>query len=462
MRPKERRESGQSDLFRARLDQIVDLDHPVVKLARRSTGAFSRSSFGAVYTDVPGRPPLPTRLMAGLAILKHMHDLSDEVLMRALGREPVLSAVLRRGVLSAPASVRPLVADALAPAHGRGEARRAHPGEPVRRDAHGRGQARGLYPGDHRHDRAGEGDRLSDRRQADASRARAPGAARQATGRRPAPILRAGRQDRADQPPALRPRQAVQAGEPRRCASIRTMLGRVDPRHHPQDRGNDRNWRMCSRCRSRGSRGSSDQRQRQRGRKVYSLHAPEVECIGKGKAHKPYEFGVKCRVATPLNRCRGGQFVAHVKALPGNPYDGHTLAPSSRTSRNRSARASNASSPIGAIAATTRRQRIASGSISRVKKGASPRPSNANCGAALPSSPSSVISRPTTEWAEIISPMRLATPSTPCSPPSATTSAGCWSGWRFCCLSSRSRFETSVRQISAQSPPDRRSSRATR
>src|SRR3954464_14638986 len=69
-----------------------------------------------------------------------------------------------------------------------------------------------------------------------------------------------------------------------------------------------------------------EQQQRQRGPKVYSLHAPEVECIGKGKAHKPYEFGVKVSVATPLNRCRGGQFVAHVKALPGNPYDGHTLA----------------------------------------------------------------------------------------------------------------------------------------
>ena len=51
-----------------------------------------------------------------------------------------------------------------------------------------------------------------------------------------------------------------------------------------------------------------------------------MECIGKGKAHKPYEFGVKVSVATPLNRCRGGQFVAHVKALPGAPYDGHTLA----------------------------------------------------------------------------------------------------------------------------------------
>ena len=74
------------------------------------------------------------------------------------------------------------------------------------------------------------------------------------------------------------------------------------------------------------ARRVKDQRQRERGRKVYSLHAPEVECIGKGKAHKPYEFGVKVSVATPLNRCRGGQFVAHVKALPGNPYDGHTLA----------------------------------------------------------------------------------------------------------------------------------------
>ena len=62
------------------------------------------------------------------------------------------------------------------------------------------------------------------------------------------------------------------------------------------------------------------------GPKVYSLHAPEVECIGKGKAHKPYEFGVKVSVATPVKHCAGGQFVTHIAALPGNPYDGHTLA----------------------------------------------------------------------------------------------------------------------------------------
>src|SRR5207302_7704842 len=68
-----------------------------------------------------------------------------------------------------------------------------------------------------------------------------------------------------------------------------------------------------------------EQQQRQRGPKVYSLHAPEVECIGKGKAHRPYEFGVKVSVATTQSHAKGGQFVTHVKALPGNPYDGHTL-----------------------------------------------------------------------------------------------------------------------------------------
>ena len=55
---------------------------------------------------------------------------------------------------------------------------------------------------------------------------------------------------------------------------------------------------------------------------MYSLHAPEVECISKGKAHKKYEFGVKVSVAT-TNR---DNFVVGMFAEHGNPYDGHTLA----------------------------------------------------------------------------------------------------------------------------------------
>ena len=67
------------------------------------------------------------------------------------------------------------------------------------------------------------------------------------------------------------------------------------------------------------------QRQRQRGWKLYSFHAPEVECIGKGKARAPYKFGVKVSIVTTNACAPGGQFVLQAKALPGNPYDGHTL-----------------------------------------------------------------------------------------------------------------------------------------
>jgi hypothetical protein len=68
------------------------------------------------------------------------------------------------------------------------------------------------------------------------------------------------------------------------------------------------------------------QQQRQRGWKLYSFHAPEVDRIGKGKASAPYEFGVKASIVTTNASAPGGQFVLHAKALPGNPYDGHTLA----------------------------------------------------------------------------------------------------------------------------------------
>jgi len=55
--------------------------------------------------------------------------------------------------------------------------------------------------------------------------------------------------------------------------------------------------------------------------KVYSLHAPEVECIAKGKAHKPYEFGVKVNLAVTHKE----GFVVGIRTFPDNPYDGHTL-----------------------------------------------------------------------------------------------------------------------------------------
>ncbi len=54
---------------------------------------------------------------------------------------------------------------------------------------------------------------------------------------------------------------------------------------------------------------------------IYSFHAPEVECIGKGKLNKPYEFGNKVGIAVSGR----GNFVLGIKSFQGNPYDGHTL-----------------------------------------------------------------------------------------------------------------------------------------
>jgi IS5 family transposase len=59
--------------------------------------------------------------------------------------------------------------------------------------------------------------------------------------------------------------------------------------------------------------------------KIYALHAPEVECIAKGKARTRYEFGVKVSIAVTNARANGGQFVVGIRAVPGLPYDGHTL-----------------------------------------------------------------------------------------------------------------------------------------
>src|SRR6516162_8835500 len=61
MRPRERRETSEQDLFRSRLDQIIDMKHALVKLSQAIAWGFLEQTFGAVYTDKPGQPPSLTR-----------------------------------------------------------------------------------------------------------------------------------------------------------------------------------------------------------------------------------------------------------------------------------------------------------------------------------------------------------------------------------------------------------------
>jgi len=74
------RDDRQKDLLRPALDQIIDMGHPLVRLAERIDCEFLDGRFGSVCQPGPGQPGLPTRLVAGLFILKCMHNLSDEVL----------------------------------------------------------------------------------------------------------------------------------------------------------------------------------------------------------------------------------------------------------------------------------------------------------------------------------------------------------------------------------------------
>ena len=78
MRPKQPTAEDQDDLFRARLANLVDRRHPLVRLAGLIDWGRFEAEFGPLYTDATGRPGLPMRLMVGLHLLKHMDGLSDE------------------------------------------------------------------------------------------------------------------------------------------------------------------------------------------------------------------------------------------------------------------------------------------------------------------------------------------------------------------------------------------------
>ena len=324
MRPKERRDSGQNDLFRARLDQIVDMGHPLAQLGRVIDWRFLEQRFGAVYSDKPGQPPLPTRLMAGLSILKHMHDLSDEDLCARWVENPYYqlfcgeeffqhrptfdrSSLTRWRQRMGEEKLVALIQESLAAAARTGAAKPADFREII---VDTTVQPKAVaFP--------------TDAKLMHRARERLIRLAKKTGVSLRQSYQRVGKRALIAHQRYAHAKQFKRAN--RALKTIRTFLGRVIRDIVRKIKGEATLENLFARPLMLARR-VREQHQHQRGRKVYSLHAPEVECIGKGKAHRPYEFGVKVSIAAPLRRCRGGQFIAHVKALPDNPYDGHTLA----------------------------------------------------------------------------------------------------------------------------------------
>ena len=78
MQPKTVVDDGSEDLFRSRLEAMIDLRHELVKLGKALDWPVFDDAFGPLYHESQGRPGLPTRLMVGLHLLKHKDGVSDE------------------------------------------------------------------------------------------------------------------------------------------------------------------------------------------------------------------------------------------------------------------------------------------------------------------------------------------------------------------------------------------------
>ncbi len=77
MRPKKPKATEEGDLFRARLDQIINMKHELVQLAGKIDWDWIDEQTVPLYSD-KGRPGIATRFVVGLLLLKHIYGLSDE------------------------------------------------------------------------------------------------------------------------------------------------------------------------------------------------------------------------------------------------------------------------------------------------------------------------------------------------------------------------------------------------
>jgi IS5 family transposase len=321
MRPKKPETTRSGDLFRARLDQIINLKHELAQLAGQIDWDFIDGEIAPLYSD-KGRPGIEARFAIGLLLLKQIYGLSDEGVCERWVYDPYFQYFTgeeffqhefphERSGLShwrkrLGDRLELLLAESLRVAHASG-ALRSQDLKRVTVDT--TVQPKNIsFPTDAKllHAAIKGLNRLASKHGVRLRQSYVRVAKRAA--------MMAGRYAHAKQFNRHR----------RELRILRTRLGRLIRDIGRKIAGQDSLDAAFALPLARASQIRSQQ-QRQRGWKLYSFHAPETECIGKGKASAPYEFGVKVSIVTTNARAPGGQFVLHAKSLPGNPYDGHTL-----------------------------------------------------------------------------------------------------------------------------------------
>lgn len=78
MKPKEINYERQREMFKVELITLVNMKHPLVKLAGNINWGEFEKQLGPTYHERLGQPGLGTRLMVSLHYLKYQYDLSDE------------------------------------------------------------------------------------------------------------------------------------------------------------------------------------------------------------------------------------------------------------------------------------------------------------------------------------------------------------------------------------------------
>lgn len=317
MRPS-RPPSGKSDLFRERLEAIIDLRHPLVQLAGLVPWSRFEDTFGRFYRPI-GRPAKPTRLMVGLHYLKHVHDLSDEEVVARWVENPYwqffcgfeffqheapidASTMTRWRQRIGPAALEEMLKASVGVALDTGVAK---PSSLERVSVDTTVQPKAIaHPTDSRlYWKALQTLVRQAKRHGIVLRQSHTRLARAA-------VVRAGRYAHARQFRRMR----------RALRQLRTYLGRVY-----RDVGRKIAGNPALETRFARLLGLVERLMAQKPKdkdKLYALHAPEVVCLAKGKTRTPYEFGAKIGIAVTN---REGLVLA-AKAFAGNPYDGHTLA----------------------------------------------------------------------------------------------------------------------------------------
>ena len=315
---KDSKHDPEVDLFRLELVNIIDNRHALAQLANRIDWQACEAKFGGLYASGVGRPGHPIRLMVGLQLLKQICNVSDEELVRVWVENPYWQYLCGEQYFRHDLPIDPSLMTMFRKRIGTGgcefilgltvkvglETKTIAPSSLAVVNVDTTVQDKAItYPTDAK--------LLNKARIALVRLAKKQGVELRQS------YHRVGQSTFAKSARYAHARQYNRASA--HTKKLRIYLGRVI--RDIERKAND--LVPFKRLLEITKRIHSQPKQRADGDapKIYSVHAPEVECIAKGKAHKKYEFGVKVGLVSTSKE----SFVLGCKALHGNPYDGHTL-----------------------------------------------------------------------------------------------------------------------------------------